>query len=109
VRDRGGNEVRDIPIDTFVARVVEEDLSRSLSTGDVLDMATAALTSPSKKGPAVKAKPAARKKAAVKKTPVKKTPVKKTPVKKTPVVRKKATTTAKTRKPSSGRTARRRP
>jgi threonyl-tRNA synthetase len=74
VRDRNGNEVRDIPLDTFVARVVEEDLSRSLSTGDVLDMQTAALTSPPRKGPATKSKPAAGKKGASKQKPSEKKP-----------------------------------
>ena len=123
VRDRGGHEVRDIPIDTFVARVVEEDLSRSLSTGDVLDMATAALTSPTPE-PAPK-KAAARKKATSKgqatgrkkpivkkatmkkKSVVKKTQVKKTPVKKT-VARKKATAPARKRGSGTGRSSKRR-
>ncbi|HEV2907328.1 MAG TPA: His/Gly/Thr/Pro-type tRNA ligase C-terminal domain-containing protein, partial [Actinomycetota bacterium] len=114
VRDRGGNEVRDIPIDTFVARVVEEDLSRSLSTGEVLDLATAALTSPTRESPPEGAKPAGGKKPAAKKTAAakkkavtKKAPVKKTTLAKKSAVRKKATAPAKKRKPG-GRTPRRR-
>jgi threonyl-tRNA synthetase len=114
VRDRGGNEVRDIPIDTFVARVVEEDLSRSLSTGEVLDLATAALTSPTRESPPEGAKlaggkkPPAKKTAAAKKKAVtKKAPVKKTTLAKKSAVRKKATAPAKKRKPG-GRSPRRR-
>jgi threonyl-tRNA synthetase len=109
VRDRGGNEVRDIPIDTFVARVVEEDLSRSLSTGEVLDMATAALTSPAREAPPGEAKPAAKKKAATRKKAVTaKPPVKKKTVTKKSAARKKAAAPAKKRKPGSGRSPRRR-
>ena len=109
VRDRGGNEVRDIPIDTFVARVVEEDLSRSLSTGDVLDMQTAALTSAAPAFQPVKKKPAAKRKTATKKKPAaRKKVAAKTAVKKKSVVRKKVTAKTKTRKPSTGRSPRRR-
>jgi threonyl-tRNA synthetase len=109
VRDRGGNEVRDIPIDTFVARVVEEDLSRSLSTGDVLDMQTAALTSAAPAFQPVKKKPSAKRKTATKKKPAaRKKVAAKTAVKKKSVVRKKVTAKTKTRKPSTGRSPRRR-
>jgi threonyl-tRNA synthetase len=87
VRDRSGNEVRDIPLDTFISRVVEEDLTRSLVTGDVLDMETAALTSPKPKGPVAK-KPAVKKKK--------------------PAVKKRAAAPKKTRKPSTGRSSKRR-
>jgi threonyl-tRNA synthetase len=90
VRDRGGNEVRDIPIDTFVSRVVEEDLARALSTGDVLEMETAALTSPPLEGEA-KTVAAATKKAPPRKKPVrKKSAARKSPAMKSPA-RKKVT------------------
>ncbi len=44
VRDRHGTEVRDIPLDVFVSRVVKEDLTRAVETGDVRDLEIAAST-----------------------------------------------------------------
>jgi threonyl-tRNA synthetase len=95
VRDRSGNEVRDIPFDTFIARVVEEDLTRSLVTGDVLDMETAALTSPVRKTATARKTTAARRKT----TSARKTTAarrKTTAARKTTTARRKTTAVRKT-------------
>jgi threonyl-tRNA synthetase len=66
VRDRGGHEVRDIPLDTFISRVVEEDLARSVATGDVRDMEISALAAAKRKNAGAEKEPGT-KKAATKK------------------------------------------
>jgi threonyl-tRNA synthetase len=38
VRDRGGKEVRGVPFETFLARVIDENSSRAVETGDVEDL-----------------------------------------------------------------------